>query len=93
MIHLAPCAVVRTLSSWPSGTLTGRYETRGYVATKSVFNDGKSMKLVAEELGGNDYISLNLYLLDAGARLYPCEMSATKVTEFVLGFQPDAPAA
>lgn len=86
------CDVVRALSSLPAGTLMGSYEARRYVATKSVFNGGKSMKLVAEELGGRDYISLNLYVLGSGARLYPCEMSAEKVIRFVLGFQP-APSA
>lgn len=93
MTNKAPDDVVRALSSLPAGTMTGAYEARRYVATKSVFNGGKSLKLVAEELGGGDYISLNLYLLDAGARLYPCEMSAAKVTSFVLGFQPEPSAA
>jgi hypothetical protein len=39
---------------------------------------------VAEELGGGDYISLNLYLTARGARLRPCEMPAAKVVDFVL---------
>lgn len=93
MTDQAPDNVVYALSSLPAGTLTGTCDTRRYVATKSVFNGGKSMKLVAEELGGRDYISLNLYLLGTGARLYPCEMSAEKVARFVLGFQPDTSAA
>tara|TARA_R100001369_G_scaffold2421_3_gene8042 strand:+ start:2301 stop:2441 length:141 start_codon:yes stop_codon:yes gene_type:complete len=41
--------------------------------------------LVAEELGGSDYISLNLYALASGTRLYPCEMPAAKVTAFIRG--------
>ena len=60
-----------------------------YIATKSVHNNGRSFKLVARELGGNDYISLNLYALKSGPRLYPCEMSSEKVIGFVMEFQPD----
>ncbi|SDO36645.1 hypothetical protein SAMN04488512_102224 [Sulfitobacter litoralis] len=69
----------------PDGTHTGRYQTRRYVWSKSTFNTGKSWKLVAEELGGSDYISLNLYALASGTRLYPCEMPAAKVTAFIRG--------
>ena len=69
----------------PDGTHTGRYQTRRYVWSKSTFNSGKSWKLVAEELGGPDYISLNLYALASGARLYPCEMPAANVIAFVRG--------
>jgi hypothetical protein len=67
------------------GTHTGVCHGKRYVVSKSAFNNGKSWKLVAEELGGQDYISLNLYELKSGARLYPCEMSTDKVIEFVCG--------
>lgn len=40
---------------------------------------------MAEELGGDDYISLNLYLPRSGALLRPCEMPEQKVIDFVLG--------
>ena len=88
MTHEVSADFLMALDALPDDTVTGRYAGRRYAATKSVFNDGKSLKLVAEELGGRDYISLNLYRLASGARLYPCEMSAEKVTDFVLGFQP-----
>jgi len=80
---------VQALDHLPSGTVTGHFQNRRYVTTKSIFNDGKSVKLVAEELGGRDYVSLNLYLLGSGPRLYPCEMSTAKVQAFVLGFHPE----
>ena len=41
--------------------------------------------LVARELGGNDYISLNIYQLSSGAKLKPCEMPEKKVIDFVMG--------
>ncbi len=45
---------------------------------------------MAEELGGGDYVSLNLYRTGRGARLRPCEMTEAKVVDFVLGLRPDA---
>lgn len=81
--------VWQALDALPNGTVTGHSEGRRYVATKSVFNAGRSVKLVAEELGGNDYISLNYYRLQSGDRLYPCEMSREKVADFILSFRQD----
>lgn len=77
------------LAALPKGTFTGMAAGRRYVVTKSEFSGGKSIKLVAEELGGTDYISLNWYDLAAGAQLKPCEMPAAKVAEFVLALAPD----
>ncbi|KIN62119.1 hypothetical protein Z946_975 [Sulfitobacter noctilucicola] len=48
------------------------------------------MKLVAEELGGKDYISLNLYALSSGPKLFPCEMPAEKVITFVRALEPNS---
>lgn len=77
------------LAALPLGTFQGTADRRRYVVTKSAFAGGKSIKLVAEELGGNDYISLNWYDLGTGGRLKPCEMPAAKVTAFVLALAPD----
>lgn len=71
----------------PLGTHKGSFQGRLYVFSKSSFAHGKSWKLVAEELGGTDYISLNLYDLASGPRLYPCEMPAEKVVNFVCGLK------
>ncbi len=73
----------------PSGTFTAVYAGRRYVVTRTDFSGGQAQKLVAEELGGSDYISLNLYRLASGARLKPCEMPEAKVVAFVLGLEPD----
>lgn len=77
------------LAALPSGTFTGRYQNARYVVTKSSFAQGKAIKLVAEELGGTDYISLNWYDLGSGARLKPCEMPEAKVRAFVAALVPD----
>lgn len=69
------------------GTFVGTAHGRRYVVTKSTFAEGKSVKLVAEEQGGSDYISLNWYDLASGALLKPCEMPAGKVVDFVLALR------
>ncbi|WP_299624966.1 hypothetical protein [uncultured Tateyamaria sp.] len=80
------------LNALPVGTFTGTANGKRYVATKSSFAGGKSIKLVAEELSGPDYISLNWYDLATGPKLKPCEMPAAKVTTFVLALKPDTHA-
>ena len=74
----------------PFGAYGGTFEGRRYRIVKSQFACARSQKLEAEELGGSDYISLNLYRLATGeALLKPCEMSEAKVRAFVLGIIPD----
>lgn len=59
-----------------------------YGMTVAVSPDGKRRKLYAEQLGGTDHISFNLYLLEAGPPLLkPCEMPTEKVIDFVLSFE------
>ncbi|WP_404818319.1 hypothetical protein [Ruegeria aquimaris] len=77
------------LRAWPIGTNTGRSGGRRYSVSKSVFAGGRSVKLVATELGGRDYISLNLYDLSGGARLFPCEMPVAKVVAFLADLVED----
>ena len=82
-------AFARALAALPVGTFHGHADGRRYVVTKTRFNNGRSTKLVAEELGGNDYISLNWYDTARGGALRPCEMPAAKVVRFVEGLCPD----
>ncbi|MEM6760643.1 MAG: hypothetical protein AAF601_14290 [Pseudomonadota bacterium] len=81
--------IAAALANLPTGTFRGTAAGRRYVVTKSVLNAGRTTKLVAEELGGRDYISLNFYVLASGVRLKPCEMSEAKVTSFILALCPD----
>lgn len=76
---------VETFDSLPTGGYGGTYQGRRYRITKTQMAAGRSQKLEAEELGGNDYISFNLYRLASGqALLKPCEMPEAKVVDFVL---------
>lgn len=69
----------------PEGYSEGIYEGRKYGISKTTFNQGKSSKVFAEELGGNDFISLNFYQTSKKELLKPCEMPADKVIDFLNG--------
>ncbi len=73
----------------PEGTFRGSTPEGTYVVTRTQAAGGKAWSLVAEGLGGRDYISLNLYRTTRGPILKPCEMPTEKVVAFVLGLQPD----
>ena len=83
-------AFVAAFDAMPEGGYGGTYEGKRYRVTKTLMATGRSQKLEAEELGGNDYISFNLYrLADGTALLKPCEMPEEKVIAFVLGVVVD----
>ncbi|SLN65409.1 hypothetical protein TRL7639_03688 [Falsiruegeria litorea R37] len=68
---------------WPEGTVRGTSGGRSYMVSKTCFSGGRAIKLVATELGGTNYISLNVYDLQRGPLLKPCEMPAQKVIAFL----------
>ncbi len=74
----------------PVGGYGGTFEGRRYRIVKSQFSCARSQKLLAEELGGTDSVSFNLYRLASGeALLKPCETSHEKVRAFVMGVAAD----
>lgn len=77
------------LAAMRPGYREGLHDGRRYGATLKVSADGRRRWLYAEELGGTDFVSANVFMLD-GARvlLKPCEMPEEKVVAFVLGFVP-----
>lgn len=84
-------AVWSRLGALPQGYFTARYDGRRYGVSNVAHAGGKSYKLYAEELGGPDRISLNIYAPPSGVpALRPCEMPVDKVTAFVLGAEPEA---
>jgi len=60
------------------------YEDKRYLLSKKTELKGKPIKLYAEELGANDFISLNYYSEIGDGLLKPCEMPQEKVIYFVL---------
>ena len=75
----------KALDLIPEGYCEGLYHGRRYALQKTSHAGGRSLKLFARDLGGTDFISLNLYHLASGDLLKPCEMPEVKVREFVLG--------
>lgn len=71
----------------PVGWTAVRYAGRKYGVTRSVLAGGRAEKVYAEELGGADVISANLYRTAAGEAFRPCEMPAAKVTDFLTGLE------
>jgi len=67
----------------PTGYSEGIYQGKKYGISKQVFNKGKSYKIYGEELGGNDFISLNYYITSKKEWLKPCEMPEQKVVDFL----------
>jgi len=64
-----------------------QYQGRTYGLTRTDFNQGKSIKVFAEELGGKDFISFNFYQTTAADHLKPCEMPERKVLDFLWGYE------
>ncbi|AFL82325.1 hypothetical protein Aeqsu_2884 [Aequorivita sublithincola DSM 14238] len=63
------------------------YNHKKYGVTRTDFNSGRSIKIYAEELGGNDFVSLNYYITNMRENLKPCEMSESKVIDFINNYK------
>ena len=83
-------AFVAALEALPTGTFHGTADGRRYVVSRTQAVQGRAEKLVAHALDGSDYVSLNLYRLERGPLLKPCEMPEDKVVAFVLALRPEA---
>ncbi len=69
------------LRALPEGASDVHFRGRRYLLRKETLLGGRLIKCYAEELGGNDFVSLNYY---PGLELLkPCEMPAAKVAAFV----------
>lgn len=74
----------------PVGGYGGTAHGVRWRVTKTVMAGGRSQKLEAEELGGNGYVSMNLYrLADGTALLKPCEMPEDEVRAFLFDLVAD----
>ncbi|WP_298520069.1 peptide methionine sulfoxide reductase [uncultured Kordia sp.] len=75
--------LLERIQQLPLGYSEVFYEKVKYGVTKSEFNEGKSYKVYASALGGNNFISLNYYCTSQREILKPCEMPEAKVTHFL----------
>ena len=73
----------------PVGWSEAVYAGRRYGVTRSAAAEGRALAVYAEELGGRDVISANLYLTADGPQLRPCEMPVAKVVDFLAGLELD----
>jgi hypothetical protein len=72
----------------PEGWTPVVYDGRRYGLTRTTRTAGRSVSVVAEELGGPDLVSANVYRTETGPLLKPCEMPEAKVLAFLRGWQP-----
>ena len=78
------------LDALPSGYSVVHYKGARWGITVQHLSGGRQTKLFGEDLGGNDYVSFNLYRTTSGkVLLKPCEMPAQKVVDFVLAAEAD----
>jgi len=70
----------------PEGWTAVTYEGRPYGLSRTTRAAGHSISIYAEELGGSDVVSANIYRPASGDVLKPCEMPAPKVLAFLRGW-------
>jgi hypothetical protein len=70
----------------PEGWSVVTYDDRPYGLTRTSRASGRSISLYAEELGGTDVVSTNVYRTSTGDLLKPCEMPEAKVLGFLTGW-------
>ncbi len=79
--------LLKRIHNLPKAYSIVSYHGKNYGVTRTDFNDGKSYKIYAEELGGTDFISLNYYILTSKNLLKPCEMPVDKVIDFLMNYK------
>jgi hypothetical protein len=68
----------------PDGWSLATHDGRRYGVSRTSRAGGRAVSVYAEELGGTDVISANVYLVGEGdEQLRPCEMPAEKVLAFL----------
>jgi hypothetical protein len=86
-----PPPILQRLQALPQGYGEGEFEGRRYGVTVNASADGRRWWVWAEDLGGADRVSANVYVLgDGRVLLKPCEMETSKVEDFLEGFRPGA---
>jgi len=72
----------------PEGWTRVIYNGRTYGLARTTRAGGRRITLYAEELGGTDLISANVYRTAAADHLRACEMPTAKVLAFLRGWTP-----
>ena len=88
MQNIETAMLIDKIKQFPLGYSEVYYQNKKYGVSRSEFNQGKSIKLYAKELAGDDFISLNIYSTSTAEILKPCEMPEYKVIDFINNFRP-----
>jgi hypothetical protein len=83
-----PSDLASLVSRVPEGWTAVRYDGRRYGLTRTTRAGGAGIAIYAEELGGTDVVSANVYRTSAAHVLKPCEMPAEAVLAFLRGWTP-----
>lgn len=83
-----PPSLAALVEAVPEGWTRVRYEGRPYGLTRRTWAGGRSITVVAEQLGGTDLVSANIHRTTTAHHLRPCEMPEAKVLDFLHGWEP-----
>jgi hypothetical protein len=83
-----PRPIAALVDAVPEGWTRVRYGGRAYGLTRRTRAGGRSISVVAEELGGTDLVSANVHRTTTADHLRPCEMPESKVLDFLRGWEP-----
>lgn len=83
-----PTSLAELVARVPEGWTLVLYEGRRYGLSRTTRANGKSISILARELGGPDLVSANIYTTSTGHQLHACEMPDQKVLDFLTGWQP-----
>jgi hypothetical protein len=72
----------------PEGWTRVTYAGHPYGLTRRTHAGGRSVSLLAEELGGPDMVSANSHRTAKADLLRPCEMPEAKVMDFLRSWEP-----
>lgn len=79
--------LIEKIQNLPLGYSRVRYLEKYYGVTRTDYNQGKSIKVYAEALSGNDFISFNFYNTSKENLLKPCEMPKQEVVNFLNNYK------
>ena len=82
-----PLSLAALVDAVPEGWTRVLYEGRPYGLTRRTWAGGRSINVLAEELGGSDVVSANIHRTATAHHLRPCEMPEAKVVDFLRGWE------
>lgn len=82
-----PRSIAELVARIPEGWTLASYDDRPYGLSRTTRAGGRSISVLARELGGPDLVSANVYKTSKGHQLRACEMPDQKVLDFLAGWK------